>query len=160
MNNFDVRIRPFTPQDQSDTRQLILAGLGGHFGFIDETMNPDLNDIWQQYVVPGNVFVVAEMSGQIVGSGALIEESKGVGRLVRMSVSPDRQRRGIGRMLVQHLVQKANEKGYRRLLVETNHDWYDAIGLYQNCGFCEYGRDEESVHMQQELSSVLNLPGS
>ncbi len=153
MDNFVVGIRPFTPQDQSVTRQLILAGLGGHFGFIDETMNPDLDDIWQHYIVPGSIFVVAEINNQIVGTGALIEENRGVGRLVRMSVSPDWQRRGIGRRLVHHLIQKANERGYRRLLVETNHDWVDAISLYQSCGFCEYDRDEESIHFQQKIAA-------
>jgi N-acetylglutamate synthase-like GNAT family acetyltransferase len=116
-------------------------------------MNPDLDDIWQHYVVPGNVFVVAEVDGRIVGSGALIEESKGVGRLVRMSVSPDWQRRGIGRKLVQYLIQKAQEQGCQHLLVSTNHDWYDAIGLYQSCGFCQYDRDEESVYFQQKLAA-------
>ncbi|MEJ2748799.1 MAG: GNAT family N-acetyltransferase [Anaerolineae bacterium] len=146
---YEVRLRPFTPQDQSATRNLILDGLGSHFGFIDETLNSDLDDIWQHYVVPGNIFVVAEIEGQIVGSGALIKEAKGVGRLVRMSVSANYQRRGIGRKLVQHLIQRAIEQGYQCLLVETNHDWYDAIGLYQSCGFREYDRDEESVHFQQ-----------
>jgi ribosomal protein S18 acetylase RimI-like enzyme len=154
MNNFELRIRPFTPPDQTATRQLILQGLGSHFGFIDETMNPDLDDIWQHYIVPGNIFVVAEMDSQIVGSGALIEEKEGVGRLVRMSVNPHHQRRGIGRTLVQHLIQKANEQGYQHLLVETNHDWYDAIGLYQSCGFCEYNRDEESIHFQLDRNQL------
>jgi ribosomal protein S18 acetylase RimI-like enzyme len=148
-----VRIRPFTPADQIATRQLILNGLGSHFGFIDETMNPDLDDIWQHYVVPGNIFVVAELNGRVVGSGALIKETKENGRLVRMSVSTDCQRRGIGRMLVQHLIQKAREQGYQYLFVETNHDWYDAISLYQSCGFGEYERDEESRHFQQKLTA-------
>lgn len=151
MHKQTVRIRPFTPPDQATTRQLILNGLGGHFGFIDDTMNPDLDNIWQYYIVPGNVFVVAEIDGQIVGSGALIEEGEGVGRLVRMSVNPNWQRQGIGRALVQHLIEKAREYGYRRLLVETNHDWDDAIGLYQNCGFRQYDRDEESRHFEQIL---------
>jgi N-acetylglutamate synthase-like GNAT family acetyltransferase len=155
MDNFALRIRPFTRQDQSTTRQLILEGLGGHFGFIDKTMNPDLDNIWQHYVVPGNTFIVAEIAGQIVGSGALVKEAAGVGRLVRMSVHSGWQRRGIGRKLVQHLIAKANEQGYKTLLVETNHDWYDAIGLYESCGFSEYDRDEESRHFQQELR--LNL---
>lgn len=151
MDNFELKIRPFTQQDQSATRQLILDGLGGHFGFIDETMNPDLDNIWQNYVMPGDIFIVAESAGQIVGTGALVTETTGVGRLVRMSVSADWQRRGIGRRLVQYLITQAKEVGYQQLLVETNHDWYDAIGLYKSCGFHEYDRDEESRHFQQKL---------
>ena len=146
-----LKIRPFTPQDQSAARQLVLEGLGGHFGYIDETMNPDLDDIWQHYVADGGVFVVAEMDGLLVGTGALIREGED-GRLVRMSVCKSQQRQGIGRQLVRHLIQKANEQGYKRLLVETNHDWFDAIGLYQSCGFREYDRDAESVYLELAVS--------
>ncbi len=142
------QIRPFTPQDQPFARQIILDGLGGHFGFIDESLNPDLDDIWHSYVVPGNIFIVVELSGELVGTGALIREGVSNGRLVRMSVRKSQQRQGIGRALVQRLVQKAKEQGYKRLLVETNNDWYDAISLYQQCGFHEYDRDEESIYLQ------------
>ncbi len=148
-----LKIRPFHPQDQSAARQLILEGLGGHFGFIDETMNPDLDDIWQHYVAAGGIFVVAEIDGLLVGTGALIDE-EGDGRIVRMSVRKTHQRQGIGRQLVHHLIQKANEQGYRRLLVETNNDWYDAIGLYQRCGFCGYDRDSVSVYLDIFLENL------
>jgi hypothetical protein len=35
--------------------------------------------------------------------------------------------------------------------VETNHDWHNAIALYQHCGSTETNRDEESVHMSLSL---------
>jgi len=143
MTNF--KIRPFTPQDQSAAQCLILKGLGDHFGFIDPDMNPDLDDIWQYYVTAGAVFVVAESAGVIVGTGALVEEGAN-GRLLRMSVHEKYQRQGIGRSLVRHLRRQAEDLGYIWLLVETNNDWYDAIGLYQSCGFREYDRDAESVY--------------
>ena len=148
MNEVKPRIRPFRQQDQPAARQLILEGLGGHFGFIDETLNPDLEDIWQHYVAPGDIFAVAELEGFIVGTGALIREEKGIGRLVRMSVSRSHRRQGIGRRLVKYLIGKTNEQGFQRLLVETNHDWHDAISLYQSCGFQEYDRDAESVYLE------------
>ena len=72
----------------SAVRSLILAGLGEHFGFVDESMNPDLDDIQTVYVDVGACFVIAEIAGDLAGTGALIEEEPGIGRLVRMSVSP------------------------------------------------------------------------
>jgi len=39
--------------------------------------------------------------------------------------------------------------------VETNNDWYDAIGLYERCGFVEYDRDAESVYLALPLDGVL-----
>jgi ribosomal protein S18 acetylase RimI-like enzyme len=142
-----ITIRPFAPTDQITTRRLVLAGLGDHFGVIDETMNPDLDDIVTHYLVPGHRFVLAERNGALVGTGALIEEAPDTGRLVRMSVDRDHRGRGIGRALVDHLVAEARARGYRRVVVETNDDWWDAIGLYRACGFVEFDRRDGDVHM-------------
>lgn len=142
-----ILIRPFKQSDQAAARQLILNGLGSHWGWIDETLNPDLNDIYTYYIAAGELFVVAVKNGEMVGTGALVREGDGVSRMVRISVSTSHQRQGIGRQLVAHLVQQAWAHGNQRIVVETNLDWWDAIGLYINAGFTEYARDRESIHM-------------
>jgi ribosomal protein S18 acetylase RimI-like enzyme len=148
-----IVIRQFEQRDQQAARQLILQGLGAHFGFIDETLNPDLNDIMANYVNVGHSFLVAYSGSNLVGTGALITEAEGVGRIVRVSTHRDYRRRGIGRAIVTRLLNQARERGYRRVLVSTNTDWYDAIGLYQRLGFVEYGRNEYGVGMSLEMSS-------
>ena len=40
-----IVVRRFAPADQDAARRLILEGLGAHFGSIDESLNPDLDDI-------------------------------------------------------------------------------------------------------------------
>ncbi|HKG25851.1 MAG TPA: GNAT family N-acetyltransferase [Thermomicrobiales bacterium] len=147
-----ITIRPFAPADQTATRRLVLNGLGDHFGHIDETLNPDLDDIETHYLIPGHRFVLAERAGTIVGAGALIEESPDTGRLVRMSVARHHRGQGIGRALVTHLVAEARLRGYRRVLIETNDDWWDAIGLYRACGFVEFDRHSGDVHMALALT--------
>lgn len=142
-----LHIRPFTPEDQAAARHLILQGLGSHFGWIDESRNPDLDDIQRHYLEQGSLFVVAEQEGKIVGTGALVAEGPGVSRMVRISVSLEHQRQGIGRRLVNHLVQQAWAQGNHRIVVETNLDWEDAIGLYEAAGFSQYDHDEESVYL-------------
>ncbi|MDY7079354.1 MAG: GNAT family N-acetyltransferase [Chloroflexota bacterium] len=139
-------IRSFEPRDQDVARQLILAGLGEHFGWIDETRNPDLDDIVANYVESGHVFVVAEINGELVGTGALITESKDASRIVRMSVKQTHRRQGIGRALVAHLLKVASQKGFRQVKVSTEHDWKDAIGLYEHCGFNAYSRDDVNIY--------------
>ena len=146
-----VTIRPFRGEDQQTVRALVLAGLGDHFGEIDETMNPDLDDITTTYVLPGHRVVVAEHGGAIVGAGTLVEEEAGVGRLVRMSVARDQRGRGVGRKLVSHLLDEARNRGYRRVLVETTDDWQDAIGLYRACGFQTDGFRDGDIHMFLDL---------
>ena len=77
-----IHIRPFVPHDQIAARQLILNGLGEHFGWIDETRNPDLDDIAANYIQHGNVFVVAKLGGALVGTGGLITVDASTARTV------------------------------------------------------------------------------
>lgn len=144
-------IRPFVPADQEAARWLILQGLGEHFGFIDESYNPDLNDIAASYLAAGHVFLVAELDGVLVGTGALITEAEGIGRMVRVSVRREQRGKGLGRALVERLVMEARARRLRRILVETNRDWADATGLYRRCGFREYDRNEVGVALALEL---------
>ena len=147
----NLAIRPFTPADQKAARDLVLDGLGEHFGWIDTSRNPDLDDIAAHYLARGHLFVVAQVREMLVGTGALIAVDEQTGRLVRMSVHRGWRRRGLGRVLVAHLLDAARECGYRRVVVETNKDWWDAIGLYRRCGFHEYDADEGSVYLGLDL---------
>lgn len=143
----DPIVRPFAATDQAAARRLILGGLGEHFGTIDESLNPDLLDITATYLEPGHWFVVVEVAGELVGTGALRRHGDGVGELVRISVGPRHRRQGIGQAIVAHLIAAAQQAGITRLLVETNLDWEEAIRLYERFGFREYDRDAISVFM-------------
>ncbi len=144
-------IRPFCPDDQASAKSLLLAGLGEHFGFIDHTLNPDLDDIVSSYLDVGCTFLVAEDDHRLVGTGALIPEGAGDGRIVRMSVCPAHRQRGIGRMLLGRLLLAAKQKGCQRVWVETNLDWQGVIAFYRSCGFRDHHCDEKCTHMYVEL---------
>ncbi len=100
----ELCIRSFEVGDQEQARWLILEGLGEHFGYIDETLNPDLDDILHNYIIPGHVFVVACMGREIVGTGALISLGEGLSEMVRISTRKDYRRRGIGQAIITYLV--------------------------------------------------------
>lgn len=146
-------IRPFEPRDQGAVRQLILAGLGEHFGWIDEMCNPDLDDITANYIESGHVLVVAEIDSELVGTGALTTEGENTGRIVRMSVKQTHRRKGIGRTLVTHLLDVACQKGFTQVRVSTEHDWEEAIGLYEHCGFSECSRDDVNTYFSLTLET-------
>jgi N-acetylglutamate synthase-like GNAT family acetyltransferase len=151
MTTSKVIIRPFAPEDQRAARSLILTGLGEHFGFIDETCNPDLDDIRQHYLAKGARFIVVEADGKLIGTGALIRHNAVLCQMVRVSVASQYRRSGIGRRIVEYLVAEARRSGFARLMVETNKDWYNAIGLYQSCGFLQYDEDDISVYLKLDL---------
>jgi ribosomal protein S18 acetylase RimI-like enzyme len=150
-------IRPFRPADQAAARRLILQGLSEHFGVIDETLNPDIDDIAASYTDRGHLFLVALAGEEIAGTGALIFEDAARGQVARVSVARDCRRLGLGRALVLRLIGSARDRGLTRLWMETNDDWDAAIGLYQSCGFTEYDRRDGNIYMRLDLSRNPSL---
>ena len=134
MNNLDnITISLFRPEDQAQVKSLILAGLGEHWGTLDPSKNPDLNDIRSTYA--NATFLVAWLDDKIVGTGALVPRTDGVAEIVRMSVAPDLRRRGVGRLILQQIVERAQAAGYRQIILETTATWREVIEFYQRCGF-------------------------
>jgi GNAT superfamily N-acetyltransferase len=148
----ELCIRSFEVGDQEQARWLILEGLGEHFGYIDETLNPDLADILHNYLIAGHVFVVACMGRELVGTGALILHDEGISELVRISTRKDYRRQGIGRAITTYLVNVARQRGDRRILVKTNASWHDAINLYKRLDFVEYERTAIGVGLELLLA--------
>jgi GNAT superfamily N-acetyltransferase len=152
----ELCIRSFEVDDQEQARWLILEGLGEHFGYLDETLNPDLDDILHTYLRAGHDFVVACMGRELVGTGALILHGEGISEMVRISTRKTYRRRGIGQAIVTYLVDVARQRGDRRIIVKTNASWHDAIHLYQRLGFVEYERTALGVGLELLLTTVTH----
>jgi GNAT superfamily N-acetyltransferase len=142
------RIRPFSPTDQTAAKQLILDGLAEHWGALDLSLNPDLNDIQASYIDSGGVFLVVEAEGAIIGTGALLPEAPDAARIVRVSVDQAYRRAGIGRALTARLITTARHTNCAKILVETTETWEPAIRLYQEFGFVEVDRYGGDLHME------------
>ncbi len=152
MTDAGYTIRPFVASDQTAARTLILAGLGEHWGSIDETLNPDLDDIAVNYPSQrADFFVVEAVDGTLLGTAGLLREDDQTGRIVRMSVAKTARGRGIGKRLVAYLEEAARARGYHRLVCETTHDWTDAIALYTATGFTELGVWNDDRHFEKIL---------
>ena len=152
----EVTLRPFAPEDQLALRRLVLDGLGDHWGTIDETINPDLDDIAGWYGPRDGYTVVAEAKpdGRLVGGGTLYRDDARTARLARMTVDTSLRGQGLGRRLVAHLVEEARRRGYAAVVCETTDTWQDAIGLYLRCGFTEVDRRDGDIHFRLELDQA------
>ena len=153
-NQQDVLIRPFRTEDQAEARDLILRGLGEHFGIIDESKNPDIDDIKATYLRGGSEFFVAELDGRIAGTAGLVFESATAARIVRMSVDAACRRRGIASALVATCKLAAQRHGAQDLRVFTEPHWVDAVGFYLSQGFVQYGSDDEDIHLRLPLDKT------
>ena len=156
MDARQILIKPFESEDQDAVRSLILAGLAEHWGEIDPTLNPDLNDIRASY--NDATFLVAWLDGRIIGSGALVPRSDQVAEIARMSVASEFRRRGIGGKILERLCQEAKELGFQRIVLETTSTWSDIIEFYKRFGFRvthhQEGHFGGEVHLALDLTSV------
>jgi putative acetyltransferase len=149
MKKHNFIIQPFQPSDQDATKQLVLAGLEEHWGTLDLTKNPDLNDIQASYAAA--VFLVAKIDGQIVGCGALAPRSPARAEIVRMSVAADRRRSGLGRQILTCLVEFARELGFKEVFLETTETWDGVIRFYLDFGFSITHHTDGDVWFKMEL---------
>lgn len=152
-----LTIRPFRAADQAAAKELILAGLGERWGWIDPTLNPDLNDIATTYA--DGIFLVGYLTGHLadtlVVTGALTPETTPEGtpvlRVERMSVRADLRGQGLGRRMLDALLDEARARGCTRIVLETTSSWIDAVRFYQRYGFTFVAEHDDETHMQLYL---------
>ncbi len=128
-----ITLTPFRREDQQAVRSLILAGMAEHWGAVDESLNPDLNDIAGSYA--GAVFLVARQGQRVVGTGALASGLDGTAEVKRMSVAADLRRQGLGKRILTALIEQARARGCRRVILETTSTWTEVIEFYLDYGF-------------------------
>jgi len=145
-------MRDFRPGDQEALRRLILDGLSERWGdAFDPAFNPDLDDFLANYLDHGAEVIVVEGPGGLVATGTLIPELPVAGRIVRMSVSATHRRQGLGRLVVNELVERARRRGMTELRVLTDTPWTSAVELYRACGFSHVLDDGIDSHFVMNL---------
>ena len=111
---------------------------------------------------PGVTFWTVADGDELVGCVALKELDRDHGELKSMRTDAAARGRGLGRMLLEHVLDESVRRGYRRLSLETGSQeffrpartLYAAYG-FRECGpFGDYALDPNSVFMTLELSDV------
>lgn len=148
-----VVLRQFTPVDQVAVRALVLAGLGEHWGHVDESLNHDLDDIARSFATGRTI--VAVTGDRIVGTGTVMPAADRSAEIVRMSVERAQRRNGVGRCIAEHLVDVARGWGCSRVVLETTSAWHGAVAFYLSCDFvvthCEGGEYGDGTWFERLL---------
>jgi ribosomal-protein-alanine N-acetyltransferase len=81
---------------------------------------------------------VMELSGAVAGYG-IMSLVVGEAHLLNICISPDLQRQGYGRLLLDHFMELARERGAGQMFLEVRLSNAAALSLYQKSGFNEVG---------------------
>jgi len=144
-----IEILPFKPAHQAEAKNLILAGLEEHWGYLDPSKNADLDDIISSY--GGGLFLVALQDEQVVGTGAILPRNNNTAEILRMSVANRMRRKGIGRMILDHLCDYARSIGCRQVILETTETWQEVIAFYERCRFQITHHQDGDVYFKLDL---------
>ena len=110
-------------------------------------------------VDPSVTFFSARRDGELLGVGALRELDALHGEVKSMHTTPAARRHGVGRAMVEHLVDVARDRGYARVSLETGtmeafapaRELYVAVGFVPCPPFGEYTANPHSVCMTRAL---------
>jgi N-acetylglutamate synthase-like GNAT family acetyltransferase len=144
-----ISLAPFHSSDQAAVKALVLAGLVAHWGKLDPTLNPDLNDIAESY--RDALFLVAKQNGRVVGCGALVPHDADIAEVKRMSVSAELRRQRLGRCILTALCNEASTRGFRCIILETTETWDEVIAFYLDFGFQITHHQDGDVYFELDL---------
>ncbi len=109
-------------------------------------------------------FVVAEAEGQVVGCVGLARLSPDLAEIRSLAVAPEMQGRGIGRALVEYVLNVAREVGIAQVCALTlKPRFFETLGfqivdrwdispkIWQECIYCP------KFHRCDEIAVILNL---
>lgn len=86
-----------------------------------------------RYLERGDMFVMFNMSKEPISSAVVTNEGDNVCELKSLAVSPQYQRKGYGKQMVDFLCKRYADK-FKYMIVGTGES-IDTISFYKNCGF-------------------------
>ncbi len=89
------------------------------------------------YMPPRGALLVAYVDGSAAGCAGLRPIADAAGELKRLYVRPESRGLGLGRQLVEAVVQSARRAGYLELRLDTLPSMASAQALYRRLGFVE-----------------------
>ncbi len=88
------------------------------------------------YRMPNGRLLIAIKDGDVVGCIALRKLTDDACEMKRLFLRPQFRGQGLGREMVQRIIDEAREIGYERMRLDTLPRWMDqAIALYEQFGF-------------------------
>lgn len=148
----DLTLRRYRPADRDRVLAVHEAALRDAGVYVEGAPEPDLEDIGAAYPDVGGAFLVGELDGELVATGAfrpasgylteVLEVTDDTTEIKRMRVHPDHQGREFGRRVYRELERRARARGFSELVLDTMPSLTAARGLYESEGFERVRREQ------------------
>ncbi len=104
---------------------------------------------------PHGLLLVALLDGQAVGCGGLTFHDPRPPEIKRVWVSPTARGRGVARLLMRELEQRAFEHGAMSVQLDTNSSLTGAMTMYRSMGYREIPRYNDNPHAHHWFEKEL-----
>lgn len=154
-----VRIVPYRDEYAADFDRLNREWLET-YGLLEPLDEDYLRAPRQRIVEPGGQIFFAVTDREVLGVCAAIWHEPGVLEMAKLAVSPAAQGQGLGRKLVQTVLDYARAAGARRVVLVSSTKLVSALRLYESLGFqhrplpADLGYATADVYMDLELAQA------
>ncbi len=145
-----IEFLPASNKDVDEIRDLIFSILKEYGLSPDpENTDSDINDIEKSYFQSGGYFEVLKSDGKIIGTWGLYPEEESTFELRKMYLKKEARGRGLGKQMMNRMLEKARELKCERIVLETASVLKEAISMYKKYGFEKYERSHVSCRCDQ-----------
>jgi putative acetyltransferase len=153
-----LTLREFQPGDGEAFRALNEAWIAKLFK-MEEKDNQVLRQPQKYILSTGGRICMAFRGDRAVGCCALLNMGNGSFEVAKMGVAESERGKGVGRAVLEYVIEQARSLGIARLYLETNHILENAIHLYASVGFRRLGPQEvtPSPYARSDVQMEMNL---
>ncbi len=90
--------------------------------------------------------VILTKEGQVVGTFGLLPHGENSVEIRKMYLLPEHRGKGIGRFMLESLLDLAKKRGYKKAVLDTASSLKEAIMMYEKYGFI---RDDSLVEVER-----------
>jgi GNAT superfamily N-acetyltransferase len=107
-----------------------------------------VNDL-RKYSPPEGIFYILRDNDRTIGMGGLKQSKKGICEIKRMYIKPIFRNNGFGKLMLDNLVEKAIQFGYKKIRLDSTRFMNKAHKLYQSYGFTKREPYTESENPEE-----------
>ncbi len=155
-----VHIRPASAEDAEAISTIFNQGITDRLGTLETALRtPAERREWLAAHDARTPVIVAEVDGRVVGWGSLnrFNPRAVYDHVVDFSVYVERamRGRGIGRRMLEHLIELARGIGYHKMVLATLPHNTPGIALYEHLGFTHVGTYREQGQLDGRWVDVM-----